>query len=356
MSDSTNNAGKIITGALVLGSLALGGYSIYTLSRPAQVPPQGAVHTMVREEVVRREVVVPMVQLDYDGVADMVAKKVEQQVAEKVQARMAQMAPVAAPAQVEVAPSPVPVEAPVAAAAPVREVKTEVPEAPPLGPVPAGSFNTKLGAMPAVGGDDALVYVYVLSDFQCPVCKRAAEGLAPMLRQYGSEVRWVFWNNPLDMHSRARAAAKAGMAAFRQGKFWEYHDLMFENNRSFQDQDFEAHAQALGLDLAKFRQDMQDPAMDFMFNGTSRVAKLLDAQGTPAFVINGRKQVGWGSAGGIQSMVDRELDAMKALVAQGKSLDEARNERAKANSESDDSFQVYQKYMVAGEVPPQEVQ
>jgi protein-disulfide isomerase len=358
MSES-NTTSKFLTTVLVLASLGLAAFSIFTLSKASK--PEVKVQTIVREEVTKREFMVPVFQLDTDGLSDMVVKKVEAQLAARMEAQVKEMISQAAPAP---APSPTlkaaaaPV-APAVRAAPVvakPQVKTAVPTPPPLGPVPAGSFKTELGAMPAVGSNDALVYVYILSDFQCPVCKRSAEGLAPLLRDFGDEVRWVFWNNPLDMHSKARSAAAAAMAAFRQGKFWEYHDKLFANNRNLNPQDFLQYATELGLDMERFKKDQADPALNFLFDGTMQAAKLIEAQGTPAFVINGRKQVGWGSAGGIKSMVERELSATKTLVAAGKTPAQARDERARLNTGSAEMFQIYQDYMVKGKIPPQEVE
>ncbi len=229
--------------------------------------------------------------------------------------------------------------------------KPDIPDAPKMPPPPEGSYVTTFGAQPATGPEDAPVLVFIMSDFQCPVCKRAAEGLKPLLTEF-EDVRWVFWNNPLDMHSRARAAAAASMAAFRQGKFWEYHDLLFENSRALQDGDLEQYAKDLGLDMEKFKGDLGDEALNFQFDANMRVATMLEARGTPSFVINGRKQVGWGSAGGVRSMVQREVDAAKALVASGKTPAQAREERAKENAKTPEDLSTYLAHMLKGKIPP----
>ena len=299
-----------------------------------------------------REVIVPVVQIDTDALAQAVAAKVEAKAAAALEAKVRGM--LAAAGRAPAAPAaPAARAAPAVGAAPVVEPVEKpkvVPEAPKMPAPPEGSYVTKFGAQPATGPEDAPVLIFVMSDFQCPVCKRAADGLKPLLTEF-EDVRWVFWNNPLDMHRRARAAAAASMAAFRQGKFWEYHDVLFENTRALQDADLAQYAKDLGLDMDQFTKDLADETLDFQFDANMRVAGLLEARGTPSFVINGRKQVGWGSAGGVRSMVQREVDAAKALVAAGKTPAEAREARARENAKTPEDLEAYLAHMLKGEIP-----
>jgi protein-disulfide isomerase len=341
------NPGKLIIVLAMLvagGALALSAYTVKNLGErtvaaqtaPApQVAPAPAVDTeKIIEAATARAVEKTMAALDEKTRAI-------------IKEELAKVAP-AAPTPPPPPPAP-PAPAPAAPKPPETKALGEAPKD--LGPIPSGSFKTEMGAMPAVGPEDALVYVFIMSDFQCPVCKRAGEGLAPFLRENSPEVRWIFWNNPLDMHRRARAASKAAMAAFRQDKFWEYHDLLFKDQYAMADTDLENHARTLGLDLEKWKKDLADPALDFQFDANGKVATLLEARGTPSFVINGQKQVGWGSAAGIKSMVDREVADMKALVASGKSVQDARIERVKKNAENENEAQVFLDNMLGGKVP-----
>ena len=301
------------------------------------------------------EIVVPVVSFDTDALATAVAAKVEAKTAAalevKLQGLVAASPAGAAPVGGPSGPKALGAEAPpTKSPEPAAAKPAVVPEAPKMPPPPEGSYVTKFGAQPATGPEDAPVVVFVMSDFQCPVCKRAADGLKPLLTEF-EDVRWVFWNNPLDMHRRARAAAAASMAAFRQGKFWEYHDALFANARALQDADLEQYAKDLGLDIEQFKKDLADETLDFQFDANMRVASLLEARGTPSFVINGRKQVGWGSAGGVRSMVQREVDAAKALVAQGKTPAEAREARARENAKTPEELDTYLNHMLGGEVP-----
>jgi protein-disulfide isomerase len=211
-----------------------------------------------------------------------------------------------------------------------------------------GKYNTKLGPSPSIGPDDAPVKVFIISDFQCPVCRRAANGSHELFDQFGKDVQWVFWQNPLDMHRKAMPTSKASMAAFRQGKFWEYHDLMFQNQRAAEQADLEGFATELGLDLAQFKKDMEDPELEKKIRSDQAAAENLGARGTPAFVINGRLQVGWGSAAGIGSMITREQAEMKKLLDSGTSLKDALAKRAEANAKKPEEAPVFTAHFLEG--------
>jgi len=342
MAEKNSNLVHVAVAVVIVGALAVAALAIVHLSKQTAAP-QAVAPVAPVTQVIQREVVVPVVVLDTEKLALAVAVKIEAAAAEKLKTL--------AKGLVAEADSPI---APLGhfphVGGRVQRAKV-IPAAPKMATAPAGSYKTAFGAQPATGPEDAAVLVFVMSDFQCPVCKRAADGLAPMLTEM-ENVRWVFWNNPLDMHRRARAAAAASMAAFRQGKFWEYHDLLFANTRALQDSDFEQHAQELGLDMDQFKADLADEALDFQFDGNMRVAELLGARGTPSFIINGRKQVGWGSAGGIKSMVQREVDASKALLASGKTVAEVREARARENAKTPEELDAYLAHMLRGEVPP----
>jgi protein-disulfide isomerase len=145
-----------------------------------------------------------------------------------------------------------------------------------------------LGGSPTLGPADAKVTLVVSTDFQCPYCGRLAPTLEALHRRYPTALRVVFKNNPLGFHRRALPAAKAAMAAHLQGKFWAYHDRLFATQSLMDDADFERHAIQLGLDVDRWRADMESPAV---------LAKILHdqesmlgqgANGTPTSFINGK--------------------------------------------------------------------
>lgn len=185
-------------------------------------------------------------------------------------------------------------------------------------PKPFAGLAGAPGESPAMGAPDAdaLVKVFVFSDFQCPVCRRAVEPLKKLVRAF-PEVQVVFKQHPLPMHQRADAAARASMAAFAQGRFWEMHDRLFEAQNALDDGDLANHAQGLGLDMTAWQAALNDPKVAAQIAYESAQAEKLEANGTPAFFVNGEKTVGWGSYYGVEAQVRQALEAAKALLAKG---------------------------------------
>jgi protein-disulfide isomerase len=164
--------------------------------------------------------------------------------------------------------------------------------------------------------DDARVLVTVFSDFQCPVCRRSADPIKQLVLDFPGKVKVVFRHNALEMHGRSQPAAVAALAAQRQGKFWQFHDKLFETGR-LDDAGLLDHARAIGLDVAKFQSDLADGQLVEWVRNESKMAESLGASGTPAFFVNGQRQVGWGSYMALKSMVAREIAAGDALVQAG---------------------------------------
>ena len=186
-------------------------------------------------------------------------------------------------------------------------------------------------ASPSIGSKKAKVIVLEVSDFQCPVCRRAYTPLKELEKDFPGEVLLVFKQNPLKMHRNALNAAAASMAAARQGKFWEYADKLFENQRALSESDLLGYAGTMGLDVSQFEKDYRDDAIRSRALAEGTAASELGARGTPSFFVNGRKQVGWASYQSVVQQVRREIKAVDTLVAAGKSLEEARRERVRAN-------------------------
>ena len=208
---------------------------------------------------------------------------------------------------------------------------------PPTVTVAAGPKHPSIegtpGPSPAFGPDTAAVKVFIYSDFQCPVCRRVVEPIKAAARELGDSVQLVFKHNALTMHPRAEASARASIAAFRQGKFWEFHDLLFQDQRSLGDQDFLRHAQTLGLDIAQFKRDIADPTVAAQIAYERATATAMSARGTPGFFINGKKQVGWGSYGSFKSMITRAVKSAELLARQGTAPAKIAEKATRANGE-----------------------
>jgi protein-disulfide isomerase len=109
-----------------------------------------------------------------------------------------------------------------------------------------------------------------------------------LLEKYPLQVKLVFKNFPLTKHAFAKKDAVAAFAARRQGKFWEYHDLLFENVDTLSDQKFRQIARELGLDLERFEKDIKDLKIVARINQDIRLGASMGVRATPTVFINGR--------------------------------------------------------------------
>ncbi len=142
------------------------------------------------------------------------------------------------------------------------------------------------------GSEGAALTVVEYGDFECPFCGQAEPVVRELLADFG-DVRYVWRHLPLhDVHPHAQLAAEAAEAAAEQGAFWEMHDLLFDNQDALRAHELVRHAETLGLDIERFRDDLNRHL------GASRVAEDLDSadlsgvSGTPTFFINGRRHHG----------------------------------------------------------------
>jgi len=173
------------------------------------------------------------------------------------------------------------------------------------------------GTSPAAGPEDALVYVFLFTDFQCPVCRRAAEPTKLLVRRFPDDVRVVVKHAASPLHERAPDAAAASLAAFRQGAFWRFFDRAFTDPRRLAASDLRDLAHSLDLDLDRFDADMASEAVREQVRYETKLAGVLGVSSTPSFVVNGAVQRGWGSYSGIERMVDQALARARVLLADG---------------------------------------
>lgn len=158
------------------------------------------------------------------------------------------------------------------------------------------------------GNPYAPVHIVEFSDFQCPYCRRAQPTVAAVLAKYGDKVSHSFRDFPLrDIHPRAQQAAEAARCAGEQGKFWEYHKLLYDNFGQLAREDLTAHAQALQLELPQFEACVDtgkfaaDVENDFQLGLRSGVSS------TPNFFINGIAVVGAQPQSAFERVIDAEL-------------------------------------------------
>jgi protein-disulfide isomerase len=160
---------------------------------------------------------------------------------------------------------------------------------------------------PSKGPDDAVVTIVEFSDFQCPYCQRVVPTIDQIVAKYPTQVRFVFRNLPLDMHPRAQAAAESAACADKQGNFWDYHDLIFANPRALSDEDLERYASELGLEMAEFRQCVQNRETQQIVDADLAAAENLRVSSTPSFLINGIPLSGARSLEAFSEVIDAEI-------------------------------------------------
>jgi len=173
---------------------------------------------------------------------------------------------------------------------------------------------------PQRGPKDALVTVVIWSDFQCPFCKRAEDTLKQVADTYKNDVRFVWKDNPLPFHPRALPAATLARDAYKakgDAGFWQAHDALFASAPKLEDEDLKGIAEKLGLNWDNVKKDVDNKKFADQFEATSDQAGELEARGTPAFFINGRKLSGAQPFENFKKLIDGELEKAKALVAKG---------------------------------------
>ena len=147
---------------------------------------------------------------------------------------------------------------------------------------------------PSKGPKNAPVTIVEFSDFQCPFCSRLIPTVDQVTANYGDKVRLVFRQFPLNFHQFAQKAAEASLCAEEQGKFWEMHDKMFENQRALDRASLERYASEIGLDVARFKADLDGGRYKSAVKADTDYGNSLPGggMGTPTFFINGRKLAG----------------------------------------------------------------
>lgn len=171
---------------------------------------------------------------------------------------------------------------------------TDVPAESLVSAGPDAPSGVNISNDPRMGDPTSPVTIVEFSDFQCPHCADFHESTFPALRTlYGDRVRWVFVNRFFPAgHPMAEPAAIAAECAHRQGKFWEYSDLVFRNQEELSNGTLAEHGQAAGLDVTRFTQCVTGKETASEVAADQAEADRLGVDGTPTFYINGRKIVG----------------------------------------------------------------
>ena len=154
-------------------------------------------------------------------------------------------------------------------------------------------WQTTIDKSPYKGNYNSQVLLLEFSDFQCPYCGQMQKTLQQFLANHQDEVTLVYKHYPLSsIHAQALPAAKAAWAAGQQGKFWQYHDILFSHQNQLSDRFYIQVAKQLGLELDNFQTDRNSQEAINAIEKDMKLADALGITGTPFFVMNDKKFFG----------------------------------------------------------------
>lgn len=140
------------------------------------------------------------------------------------------------------------------------------------------------------GNPNAELVIVEYGDYQCPYCGAAYPVLKELMNEFGNQIQFVFRNFPLsEMHQYAKPAAIAAEAANLQGKFWEMHDAIYENQQYLSENLFLEIAEQLHLNTAQFKQDISSSELEEKVDSDFESGVISGVNGTPSFFVNGKK-------------------------------------------------------------------
>lgn len=181
---------------------------------------------------------------------------------------------------------------------------------------PASESNGNI-ADHVFGKADSKVLLIEYGDFQCPGCQTASPRIQAIAEEYKDQIGLVFRNFPLTtIHPNAKSSAAAVEAAGLQGKYWEMHELVYEEQKSWQaltgserTAAYAGYAKEIGLDVTKFEADFAGEAINKKIAFDQAISKKISVNSTPTFYLNGVKLEGdvWGDDTKLKAAIDAEL-------------------------------------------------
>lgn len=157
------------------------------------------------------------------------------------------------------------------------------------------------------GGPDAPVTIVAFSDYECPYCKHAENTVATVLEAYGDKVRYFHRDFPLPFHANAHSAAQAARCAGDQGRFWDYHTILFAST-SLSDEKLGEIADGMSLDRETFDDCLESGKYKAAVDADLAAGEAVGVNGTPAFFINGRSFSGAMSKERFHEVIDSEIE------------------------------------------------
>ncbi|MBN2459517.1 thioredoxin domain-containing protein [Candidatus Woesearchaeota archaeon] len=162
---------------------------------------------------------------------------------------------------------------------------------------------------PYIGSDSARIVLVVFSDYSCPNCAVGEETVKALMKMYPDDIIYFFKNYPLrSIHPNAYNAALAALCAKEQGKFWEYHDILYQNQKAQSVEYLKAYAVELGLDPEQFNSCLESQKYKSQVDNDIKVGSSVGVTGTPAFFINGIYVLGARPMDEFVKVIESELE------------------------------------------------
>lgn len=166
------------------------------------------------------------------------------------------------------------------------------------------------------GNPDAPVTIVEFADFQCPYCRNTESTLKEIMQKYKGKVRLGFRDFPLsEIHSHAEQAAEAARCAGDQGKFWEYHNLLYTNQTKLDQPGLMEEARTTGLDIQRFSACLASKRFQTQIESDVQSGTIAGVSGTPAFYINGIFLNGAQPLSEFEKIIDAELAGKAPMQA-----------------------------------------
>lgn len=164
------------------------------------------------------------------------------------------------------------------------------------------------------GSKDAPVMLIEFADYECPYCEKVNPLLQKLQAEYGTKLALAYKDIPLSMHRRAQKAAEAARCAGDQGKFWEFHDVLYYS-KQLDIGSLKEHARVLKLDGARFEKCLDDGLQAAAVKKDADEGRRLGLSGTPSFFVNGHFLSGAVDYGTLKEMVDQQLALAQKTTA-----------------------------------------
>ena len=177
-------------------------------------------------------------------------------------------------------------------------------------------FKVITGASVFKGPVNAPVTIINFSDFQCPFSKRSVSMIDNLMEKYDGKIKYVFKHFPLGFHKMAKPAALAAIAAHKQGKFWEYYKILYDNIKSISNENLIKWAEQLKLDMDKFESDRNSDQAGRILQNDMTLGRKFGVRGTPTLFVNGYKIVG-ADRKKIEKILAGQIAVGERLLAKG---------------------------------------